>query len=56
MNLAKNIVDNNIVAVSGLIPRRDIFNQKAEEVNESLYSKKRTFHSFLSTTYILTFK
>ena len=30
MNLARNIVDNNIVAASGLIPRGNIFNQKSK--------------------------
>ena len=45
MNLAKSIVDNNIVAVSGLIPRRDIFNQKAKEVNENLKCIQRREHS-----------
>ena len=45
MNLAKSMVDNNIVAVSGLIPRRDIFNQKAKEVNENLKCIQRREHS-----------
>ena len=45
MNLAKNIVDNNILAVSGLILRRDISNQKAKEVNENLKCIQRREHS-----------
>ena len=60
MNLARNIVDNNIVAASGLIPRRNIFNQKSKRgewksaKKKKTYAKKRTFHSFLFTT--ITFR
>ena len=37
MNLAKNIkTDITKVAISGIIPRRDTFNHKAKQVNQTL--------------------
>ena len=39
INIAKNIKANNVkvaVAISGIIPRRDTFNLKAKQVNETL--------------------
>ena len=37
INIAKNIKANNVkVAISGIIPRRDTFNFKAKQVNETL--------------------
>ena len=37
MNLAKNIkTDITKVAISGIIPRRDSFNHKAKQVNQTL--------------------
>ena len=37
MNLAKNIkTDTTKVAISGIIPRRDTFNHKAKQVNQTL--------------------
>ena len=48
MNLAKNIkTDTTKVAISGIIPRRDTFNHKAKQVNQTLEKIcKRTFLSF----------
>ena len=49
INIARNIKTDTIkVAISGIIPRRDTFNLKAKQVNETLkrYAKRRKFRSF----------
>ena len=46
MNLAKSIKTNTTkVAILGIIPRRDTFNFKAKQVNETL-REKMTFNSY----------
>ena len=54
MNLPKNIkTDTAKVAVAGIIPRRDTFNLKAKQVNETLKNISFIPHHGINTRFYL---